>query len=290
MVLLSAASPMARAAKQVTYYYTDPQGTILAETDAAGNLTATMDYRSFGLQALGAQASGPGYTDHVADEDVALIYMQQRYYDPSVGRFLSADPLMPTGGDRNRFSRFAYANDSPYLNVDPDGRETLAVGISGSVAAIAGITGTKQLTISMDGLHISTFNMGYYYAAGGTASTAIGPSANVVLSLSAANSAPEYAATGGYVTTGGAINAFGGAVGYEQSVCDHCNHIRSVTFGLKIPQLPVEFHTSVTQSQGTTVLDVSSFFSSSHPTVTVGDDQPAAPPPLVPTTWTFPNL
>ncbi|PTR35116.1 hypothetical protein C8J98_101379 [Luteibacter sp. OK325] len=30
-----------------------------------------------------------------------------------------------------------------------------------------------------------------------------------------------------------------------------------MTLGLKLPQLPVEFHTSVTQSQGTTVLDVS---------------------------------
>ena len=47
----------------VTYVYTDPQGTPLAEADANGNITATFDYAPYGSQALGTAPSGPGYTD-----------------------------------------------------------------------------------------------------------------------------------------------------------------------------------------------------------------------------------
>ncbi len=51
---------------KVTYVYTDPQGTPLAEADANGNITATFDYKPYGSQALGSPPAGPGYTGHVA--------------------------------------------------------------------------------------------------------------------------------------------------------------------------------------------------------------------------------
>lgn len=73
----------------VTYVYTDPQGTPLAEADASGNVTATFDYAPYGGQALGTPPSGPGYTGHANDPESGLVYMQARYYDPVVGRFLS---------------------------------------------------------------------------------------------------------------------------------------------------------------------------------------------------------
>jgi RHS repeat-associated protein len=103
----------------VTYIYTDPQGTPLAETDAQGNVTATFDYRPYGSQALGTPPKGPGYTGHVNDPDTGLVYMQARYYDPGVGRFLSVDPVRP--GSLFSFSRYAYANNNPIANQDPTG-------------------------------------------------------------------------------------------------------------------------------------------------------------------------
>ena len=105
----------------VTYVYTDAQGTPLAEADASGNITATFDYAPYGSQALGTPPSGPGYTGHVNDPDTGLVYMQARYYDPAVGRFISTDPIGPVVGNSFNFNRFAYANNSPVQNIDPDG-------------------------------------------------------------------------------------------------------------------------------------------------------------------------
>ncbi|HEV2679148.1 MAG TPA: RHS repeat-associated core domain-containing protein [Rhodanobacter sp.] len=110
----------------VTYVYTDPQGTPLAEADASGNITARFDYAPYGtaVESVGPAPNGPGYTGHVNDPDTGLVYMQARYYDPATGRFLSVDPVTPTAGNAFNFSRYAYANSNPVMHTDPDGRQS----------------------------------------------------------------------------------------------------------------------------------------------------------------------
>lgn len=106
----------------VTYVYTDPQGTPLAEADAQGNITARFDYAPYGSVAMGAPPNGPGYTGHVNDPDTGFVYMQARYYDPVTARFLSVDPKTPAAGNSFNFNRYTYANNNPVVNIDPDGR------------------------------------------------------------------------------------------------------------------------------------------------------------------------
>jgi RHS repeat-associated protein len=110
----------------VTYVYTDPQGTPLAEADASGNIIARFDYAPYGtaVASMSPAPNGPGYTGHVNDPDTGLVYMQARYYDPGVGRFLSVDPVTPAEGNAFNFSRYAYANNNPVMNEDPDGRQS----------------------------------------------------------------------------------------------------------------------------------------------------------------------
>jgi RHS repeat-associated protein len=64
-----------------------------------------------------------GFTGHVNDVDTGLTYMQQRYYDPVAGRFLSIDPVVTDANNGGSFNRYAYASNSPYKYIDPDGRE-----------------------------------------------------------------------------------------------------------------------------------------------------------------------
>jgi RHS repeat-associated protein len=110
---------------KVTYYYTDPQGTVLATVDEQGNLLTTTDRRPYGEQALGDPQPGPGYAGHVDDPSSGLIYMQARYYDPKSARFLSTDPHVATPGNPMQFARYSYANNNPVANIDPDGRRAV---------------------------------------------------------------------------------------------------------------------------------------------------------------------
>ena len=113
----------AQTSGTVTYVYTDPQGTPLAEADASGNITATFDYTPYGTTALGTPPNGPGYTGHVNDPETNLVYMQARYYDSATGRMLSVDPVTPEAGDMFRFNRYDYALDNPIRNTDPNGKD-----------------------------------------------------------------------------------------------------------------------------------------------------------------------
>lgn len=114
----------------VTYVYTDPQGTPLAEADASGNITATFDYTPYGTTALGSSPNGPGYTGHVNDPETNLVYMQARYYDPATGRFLSVDPDVPSPGDQSNFNRYVYGENDPVGHIDPTG--DYAEGLTGA--------------------------------------------------------------------------------------------------------------------------------------------------------------
>ncbi|WP_425563055.1 peptidoglycan DD-metalloendopeptidase family protein [Luteimonas vadosa] len=67
--------------------------------------------------------SGVGYTGHVMDGGTGLTYMQQRYYDPQIGRFLSVDPVAANGNSGINFNRYKYAANNPYRFLDPDGRQ-----------------------------------------------------------------------------------------------------------------------------------------------------------------------
>jgi uncharacterized protein RhaS with RHS repeats len=48
--------------------------------------------------------------------------MQQRYYEPIAGRFLSVDPVTTDVKTGDSFNRYVYGNNNPYKFKDPDGR------------------------------------------------------------------------------------------------------------------------------------------------------------------------
>ena len=105
-----------------SYVHTDALGSPVARTNAAKLVTTQTQYEPYGGTAAGIVPTGIGFTGHVNDADTGLVYMQQRYYDPVAGRFLSVDPITTDAKRGGHFNRYTYANNNPYKYIDPDGQ------------------------------------------------------------------------------------------------------------------------------------------------------------------------
>ena len=117
------------------YQHTDALGSPVAISDASGTIIERTNYDPYGGP-IGKAVNGMGYTGHVMDGATGLTYMQQRYYDPAIGRFLSVDPVLTSPASGSNFSRYWYGNSNPYRFADPDGRYVCS-GTDGGCARFA---------------------------------------------------------------------------------------------------------------------------------------------------------
>ena len=80
-------------------------------------------YSPFGLKQVdpAANKDNEGFTGHIDDDATGLTYMQARYYDPNIGRFLSNDPVGFAQGGPGYFGRYMYVGNDPVNFTDPSG-------------------------------------------------------------------------------------------------------------------------------------------------------------------------
>ncbi|MCD9008216.1 hypothetical protein LDO31_18665, partial [Luteimonas sp. XNQY3] len=114
--------PLATETATLKYQHTDALGTPVAVTNAAKTAIESSEYEPYGQLVNKALPDGPGFTGHVQDAATGLTNMQQRYYDPTIGLFLSVDPVTAFSSPISQFHRYRYANSNPYTFTDPDGR------------------------------------------------------------------------------------------------------------------------------------------------------------------------
>ncbi|MDE2461638.1 MAG: hypothetical protein KGL98_10370 [Gammaproteobacteria bacterium] len=137
------------------YLHYDHLGSVDAITNDSGNVIQAMSFDAFGQRrdttnwdydlsqnqiATLKNYTDRGYTDQEQLDNLSLVDLNGRVYDPTVGRMISADPTVPDPMYSQAFNRFAYVYDSPLVYVDPSGYETAldcpkpdAVNIGGSV-------------------------------------------------------------------------------------------------------------------------------------------------------------
>jgi len=86
-----------------------------------------------------------GFTGHEHLDNVGLIHMNGRVYDPDIGRFLSPDPIVQAPFDRQDLNRYAYGWNNPLNVVDPTGLQevTCLHGPSGRCQGVT-VTGLRQ--------------------------------------------------------------------------------------------------------------------------------------------------
>ena len=115
----------------------------MAETGLSGAVNWRESYAAYGEKRLDpvGNRDDEGFTGHIDDAATGLTYMQARYYDPVIGRFLSNDPVGFAPTRPQYFNRYSYSGNDPVNNLDPDGEFWMAVGavISGGIQAYSEI-------------------------------------------------------------------------------------------------------------------------------------------------------
>jgi RHS repeat-associated protein len=123
------------------YWHKDHLGSLVATTDQTGAITQRFRFDPWGarecLNALGsitscsasATSGGAtnngseerGFTGHEMLDEIGLIHMNGRLYDPEIGRFLQADPIIQEPLNGQNYNRYGYVQNNPLSYTDPTG-------------------------------------------------------------------------------------------------------------------------------------------------------------------------
>ncbi len=111
------------------YYVTNIQGDVIGILDSTGNTVVTYTYNAWGnhVSTTGSMASTLGthnplrYRGYAYDNETKLYYLQSRYYNSEVGRFINADAFTATGQGILGNNMFAYCNNNPCSYIDSEG-------------------------------------------------------------------------------------------------------------------------------------------------------------------------
>ncbi|MFH9083690.1 RHS repeat-associated core domain-containing protein [Streptomyces sp. NPDC017673] len=107
----------------VTYLIPDRQGTSTLAVDSQSQAVTRRQYKPFGesRDQSGTWTAGQrGYVGGTQDDNTGLTNLGAREYDPTIGRFLSPDPLLDPGSPQT-WNAYDYAGDSPVTESDPSG-------------------------------------------------------------------------------------------------------------------------------------------------------------------------
>jgi len=157
-VLTRSATGSRNAAESVTfktdYWHKDHLGSLVASTNESGTITQRFTFDPWGkrvcLAANGTTSTCSsngstgteerGFTGHEMLDEIGLIHMNGRLYDPELGRFLQADPVIQNPLDGQNYNRYSYVGNNPLSYTDPSGFSRWTkwrAPLFGLVAAIA---------------------------------------------------------------------------------------------------------------------------------------------------------
>ncbi len=144
-------------------YYTyrkDAQGNIIAILDRRGNVVVQYVYDSWGRHTsidnttVNLGTLNPfRYRGYYFDTEMGLYYLNTRYYDPAIGRFISIDGIEYLDPETiNGLNLYAYCNNNPVMNIDPNGNKwwhwvAAAVAVVGITVATVFTAGGAALAI-----------------------------------------------------------------------------------------------------------------------------------------------
>jgi len=111
----------------VMYYHTDHLGGTNVLTDQTGTMRELTEYDPFG-QVIVHDKYGNNFvnawnyfTSKPLDDETGLIFLGARYYNPSLGRFITPDTVVQAPSNPQTLNRYTYCNNNPINLIDPTG-------------------------------------------------------------------------------------------------------------------------------------------------------------------------
>ena len=153
-------------------YRKDAQGNVVALLNADGEVAVRYEYDAWGNNVVTDKDGNPvtsgigvlnpfRYRSYYYDTETELYYLQTRYYDPELGRFISQDSIEYAAPETiNGLNLYAYCANNPVMNIDPTGNawwefwkwNWKAIGaIVGTVAATVGAIALTAVTFGVAG-------------------------------------------------------------------------------------------------------------------------------------------
>jgi RHS repeat-associated protein len=173
------------------------QGDVVAVYSSSGLKLVTYEYDAWGNQTVtyhSGSGTGPAqynpfrYRGYYYDTDLEMYYLQSRYYDAKVCRFINADVYISTGYGLIGNNMFAYCNNNPVCYSDPKGKDLMytcdydegyslngwlleggGVGGTGGGGSYFGLgTAYNNYAVYSNTAAHNTYLGGYYYSGGGS--------------------------------------------------------------------------------------------------------------------------
>src|SRR5438876_4805039 len=125
------------AVKQVTnglvdYYHQDHLGSSSVVTHGTtGAVEESLAYYPYGATRTNTSGTTPPtdvpykYTGKEFDSRTGLYFYEARYYDATLGRFISAGTIVPSAADPQSLNRYSYGRNNPLYYTDPTGHRFL---------------------------------------------------------------------------------------------------------------------------------------------------------------------
>ncbi|MFC5702312.1 RHS repeat-associated core domain-containing protein [Cohnella faecalis] len=136
------------------FYLYNGHADVTALINTAGTIVGTYEYDAFGniTNKTGTMNNSIRYAGYQYDEENKLYYLNARYYDPKIARFLSEDTYRGQADDPLSLNLYTYVNNEPMMYVDPTGHTTIRQGDKGdSVKAIQEMLVKAGYNVSTDG-------------------------------------------------------------------------------------------------------------------------------------------
>ena len=114
---------------ELYYYVLNAQGDVSAILDSGGKIAASYDYDAWGnctvynsSDAAIGDLNPLRYRGYYYDAETGFYYLQSRYYDPAICRFINADTYLSTGQGMLGHNMFTYCGNNPVNYCDSSGR------------------------------------------------------------------------------------------------------------------------------------------------------------------------